>query len=459
MNRFISHNRFGKKAHPLLDALNASIDFDKRLFAQDIQGSIVHAQMLSSCGIISKDEETKIIDGLKKIEQDIRQGKFDFKRELEDIHMNIEATLADYIGADTAGKLHTARSRNDQVALDLKLYVRKEIDELIPLLQALQKNLAQLALEHHNTLMPGWTHLQIAQVISFGHHCLAYVEMLERDKSRLLDARTRLNESPLGAAALAGTSFPIDRHQTAKALGFDRPSANALDAVSDRDFVLESLACLSICAVHLSRFGEEITLWASPAFDFIRLSDDFSTGSSIMPQKRNPDAAELVRAKSGRLFGALMDMLTMMKALPLAYAKDMQQDKEAVFGAFDEIKLCLLALAALLENININKEAMAEMAQKGYPTATDLADWLVREKSLPFRQAHALAAACVQRAEESSVGLEELSEETMLSISEHLTKDALKALSLDYSVKSKTSFGGTAPENVRLAAKNWIEKL
>jgi argininosuccinate lyase len=459
MHRYISNNRFAKKAHQLLEALNSSIDFDKRLFRQDIRGSLAHAQMLAACGIISKEDEVKITEGLKKIEQDIAEGKFQFSQALEDIHMNIEQALADYIGADIAGKLHTARSRNDQVSLDLRLYMREEIDELIDVIRQGQKQLAQLALEHSDSLMPGWTHLQIAQVISFGHHCLAYVEMLERDKTRLSDARARLNESPLGAAALAGTSFPIDRHQTAKALGFDRPSANALDAVSDRDFVMESLAALSICAVHLSRLGEEITLWASPAFNFVRLSDDFSTGSSIMPQKRNPDPAELIRAKSGRVFGALVDMLVVMKSLPLAYAKDMQQDKEAVFSAFDEMKLCLLAFTALLENIEVNQEAMAHLAALGYPTATDLADWLVQKKSIPFRQAHSIVAECVARVEKKSVPLEELSEAEMLEISEHLTSDCKSVLSLENSIKSKTSFGGTAPDNVRVAAKNWIEKL
>lgn len=459
MNRYVSNSRFTKQAHQLLEALNSSIDFDKRLYRQDIEGSIAHAQMLSACGIISKDDEMKIIEGLKKVEDDIAHGTFEFSQSLEDIHMNIEQALANYIGADIAGRLHTARSRNDQVALDLKLYVRQEIDGLTGIIAAFQKVLAELAFKHSHTLMPGWTHLQIAQVISFGHHCLAYVEMLERDKTRLVDARARLNESPLGSAALAGTSFPIDRHQTAKALGFDRPTANALDAVSDRDFVIESLAALSICAVHLSRLGEEITLWTSPAFNFVRLSDDFSTGSSIMPQKRNPDVAELVRAKSGRLFGALIDMLVMMKGLPLAYAKDMQQDKEAVFSAFDEIKLCLLAFTALLERIEVNETAMATLAAAGYPTATDLADWLVQKKNLPFRQAHGIAAACVVLAEKKSQPLEALSDEEMLGISEHLTADVRNVLSLENSVKSKTSFGGTAPDSVRSNAKNWIEKL
>lgn len=459
MNRYISNSRISGKAHPLLEALNSSIDFDKRLYRQDIQGSCAHAQMLASRGIITREEEEKILKGLEKIEAEIEQGAFSFSRELEDIHMNIESALADYIGADIAGKLHTARSRNDQVALDLKLFVRQEIDQVIDLLEKTQKSLAQLALEHCATLMPGWTHLQVGQVITFGHHCLAYVEMLERDKTRLQDCRARLNQSPLGSGALAGTSFPIDRHQTAKALGFDGPTANSLDSVSDRDFVMESLAALSICAVHLSRLGEEIVLWASPAFGFVRLSDDFSTGSSMMPNKRNPDGAELIRAKSGRVFGALMDMLTMMKGLPLAYAKDMQQDKEAVFSAFDEIKICLLALSALLENIEVCAEPMKQLAASGYPTATDLADWLVQKKSLPFRQAHDIAAKCVAAAEEKQIPLEALSAGELEAISPLLTADVKGVLSLEDSVKSKTSFGGTAPDNVRLVAKSWVERL
>lgn len=459
MKRYIGNNRFRARAHNLLEQLNVSIDFDKKLSAQDIEGSLAHAQMLVASGIISKNDGEEIKIGLLKVKKDIEEGRFEFSRELEDIHMNIEAALADYIGADKAGRLHTARSRNDQVALDFRLFIREALSDISGEIKVLQKNLAARALEHCETIMPGFTHLQTAQVISFGHHCLAYVEMLERDIGRIKDASTRLNESPLGAAALAGTSFPIDRHQTAKALGFDRPSANALDAVSDRDFVIETLAALSICAVHLSRLAEEIILWASPAFNFVKVSDDFSTGSSIMPQKRNPDAAELVRAKTGRIFGALVDILNVMKGLPLAYAKDMQQDKEPVFSAFSEMTLCVQVMAAMIETLEINKSAMAKLAAQGYPTATDLADWLVKKKDVPFRQAHEIVASCVMLAEKKGVALDELSETEMQDISNFLTADSKNYLSLENSMKSKTSFGGTAPENVRIAAQNWLEKL
>ena len=459
MERYIGKTRFADKAHALLEALNASIDFDQRLYRQDIAGSKAHLRMLADRGIISSEEADALLTGLDKIQADIEQGRFAFSRALEDIHMNIEAALADHVGSDIAGKLHTARSRNDQVALDLKLYLRMRLDEIDRAIALLQKALAEQALRHCETLMPGFTHLQIGQVIVFGHHCLAYVEMLARDRGRVTDARRRMNESPLGAAALAGTSFPIDRHQTADMLGFDRPSANALDAVSDRDFVIEILAALSLCAVHLSRLGEEITLWASPAFDFVRLGDAFSTGSSIMPQKRNPDAAELVRAKSGRVIAALVDMLIVMKGLPLAYAKDMQQDKEAVFLALDEIELCLSAMAALIAQMAVDKAKMAEMAARGYPTATDLADWLVREQRLPFRQAHEIAAELVSYAEKKGAALADLSPDEMQRISKYLTPDARAVLSLEASVRSKTSFGGTAPELVRAAAQKWLEKL
>ena len=459
MNRYISKSLFRQKAHQLLNELNISIDFDRALYGEDIEGSLAHVAMLAQCGIISKKEEALLQKGLIKIKADIEAGRFVFQRELEDIHMNIEAALAREIGADVAGKLHTARSRNDQVALDLRLYMRKQLDDIDQHCRNLQKTLAEKAVAHSQTIMPGFTHLQIGQAIVFGHHCLAYVEMLARDRSRLCDARKRLNESPLGAAALAGTSFAISREKTAKALGFDRPSANSIDAVSDRDFVIESLAALSLVMIHLSRLGEEITLWASPAFRFITISDDFSTGSSIMPQKRNPDAAELTRAKSGRVIGALVDLLIVMKALPLAYAKDMQQDKEAVFLAFEQTRLCLSAMAVLYERMEVHPEAMRAMAGKGYPLATDIADWLVREKNIPFRQAHDICADLVKYADEKGLEFADIDSVALKQISPFLDGLTKEILSLDYSVASKTSFGGTAPQNVDKAAHLWLERL
>ena len=459
MNRPIGKTRFSENTHQLMDALNVSIDFDRRLYQHDIAGSRAHAKMLAATGIISVADQDALRAGLDKIEEDIKSGTFTFSRDLEDIHMNVEAALADHLGADIAGRLHTARSRNDQVALDLRLYVRARLDEIDQRLAQMQKTLAEQARDHAETIMPGFTHLQAGQAVVFGHHCLAYVEMLARDRARLKDARARLNESPLGAAALAGTSFPINRDMVAQELGFDRVAANSLDAVSDRDFVIEVLAALSLCAIHLSRLGEEIILWVSPGFDFVRLKDEFSTGSSIMPQKRNPDAAELVRAKSGRVIGALVDMIVVMKGLPLAYAKDMQQDKEAIFLALDEVELCVAAMTALIAGWEVNPAAMRQMAEKGYPTATDLADWLVREKNIPFRKAHLISAQLVALAERQNAALEDLSVEDMQKISPLIDGDAKKILSVDLSVRSKTSFGGTAPDNVRAAAQGWLKKL
>ncbi len=459
MNRHVGKTRFHESTHQLMDALNVSIDFDRRLYRHDIVGSRAHAKMLAATGIISQTDLNALLDGLDKIEEDISQGSFTFSRDLEDIHMNVEAALAEHVGADIAGRLHTARSRNDQVALDLRLYIRERIDVLDYAIARMQKSLAAQALDHAETIMPGFTHLQTGQAIVFGHHCLAYVEMLARDRGRLNDARARLNESPLGAAALAGTSFPIDRNMVAQELGFDRIAANSLDAVSDRDFVIEVLAALSLCAIHLSRLGEEIILWVSPGFNFIRLKDAFSTGSSIMPQKRNPDAAELVRAKTGRITGALVDMIVVMKGLPLAYAKDMQQDKEAIFLALDEVELCLAAMTALIDGWKINSIAMRQMAVRGYPTATDLADWLVREKNIPFRVAHGLSAQLVVLAERQNIALDEIGLEDMQKISPLIDGNAKKILSIDLSVRSKTSFGGTAPDHVRAAAQDWLKKL
>ncbi len=459
MNRHIGKSRFRESTHELMNALNVSIDFDRRLYRHDIAGSRAHVKMLAATAIISDEDKQALLAGLDKVESEIASGTFTFSRDLEDIHMNVEAALAEHIGAEIAGRLHTARSRNDQVALDLRLYVRERIDALDECLAQMQIVLAEQARAHCQTIMPGFTHLQAGQTVVFGHHCLAYVEMLARDRARLKDARARMNESPLGAAALAGTSFPIDRDMTARELGFDRPAANSLDAVSDRDFVIETLAVLSLCAIHLSRLGEEIVLWTSPGFNFIQLKDEFSTGSSIMPQKRNPDAAELVRAKTGRVVAALVDMIVVMKGLPLAYAKDMQQDKEAIFLALDEVELCVAAMTALAAGWTVNQKEMRQMAAMGYPTATDLADWLVAQKNIPFRQAHSIAAALVVLAESRGVALDALEEKDMQKVSPLIDSHAKAVLAIDRSVASKTSFGGTAPDNVRAAAQTWLDRL
>jgi argininosuccinate lyase len=443
----------GQFAHApaqLLAKINASIGFDKRLYRQDITGSIAHAKMLAAQNIISAADSKKIVAGLQAILKDIEAGKFTFKEELEDIHMNIEAALKERIG-EAAGRLHTARSRNDQVATDFRLYVRDALDALDEQLAVLQKALLARAGEHAATIMPGFTHLQVAQPVTFGHHLMAYVEMVSRDRSRVADARKRMNESPLGAAALAGTSFPIDRAFTAKELGFDRPMANSLDAVSDRDFALEFLSDCAMCAVHLSRLAEEMVNWSSAQFGFIRFSDAYSTGSSIMPQKRNPDAAELVRGKSGRLFGNLVSLLTTMKALPLAYNKDMQEDKEPVFDTAENIMICVQALAGMVSDMSVNKAAMKAAAGQGYATATDLADWLVRELKLPFRDAHHVTARLVGLASGKNKKLEELSLKEMQSVESKIRKDVFAVLSVEDSVKSRTSFGGTAPANVTKA--------
>ncbi|HYL32991.1 MAG TPA: argininosuccinate lyase, partial [Stellaceae bacterium] len=440
--------------HPaeIMQRINVSIDFDKRLYAQDIAGSLAHCAMLVARRIITPEDGEAIARGLEKIRAEIEAGKFPFRAEHEDIHLNIEARLAELIGA-AGGRLHTARSRNDQVATDFRLWVRYAIDHLDRHMALLQAALIDQAETHAATIMPGLTHLQTAQPVTFGHHLLAYVEMLGRDRGRLDDCRKRLNECPLGAGALAGTSFPIDRGETAKALGFDRPMANSLDAVSDRDFALEFLACCAIAGIHLSRFAEEIVLWLSAPYGFIRLSDAYTTGSSMMPQKRNPDAAELMRAKTGRFAGALMSLLTVMKGLPLAYSKDMQEDKVPVFEAADTLELCLAAATGMVGDLTVDKAAMRRAAEAGYSTATDLADWLTRNLALPFREAHHVTGALVKRAEALGTTLADLPLKEMQKIEPRITPAARDILTVEKSVASRTSLGGTAPSLVVAAAK------
>ena len=450
--------RFSDTPDAIMEEINASIDFDKALAAQDIAGSKAHARMLADQGIITTEDAAKIIAGLDTIASEIGEEKFIFSRALEDIHMNIEARLKDLIG-EPAGRLHTARSRNDQVATDMRLWVRDAIDEIDGQLHALLSALAAKADAHHDAVMPGFTHLQSAQPVTFGHHLLAYVEMFARDRGRFADARRRLNESPLGAAALAGTAFPIDRDNIAAALGFDRPAANSLDAVSDRDFALETLAAASICAMHLSRFAEEIVIWTSAQFGFVALSDRFTTGSSIMPQKRNPDAAELVRAKAGRIIGALNALLIVMKGLPLAYSKDMQEDKEQLFDALPALSLCLAVMAGMVTDMEPDRERLKAAAGAGYATATDLADWLVRETGLPFRDAHQVTGKLVAAAEQRGLALEALPLADMQAVHPAITGQVFDVLSVEASVESRTSFGGTAPVNVRAQARQWLARL
>ena len=450
--------RFAAGPDALMEAINASIGFDRRLYACDIAGSKAHAAMLADCGIITTEDAAAIQQGLDTILQEIESGTFAFKTALEDIHMNVEARLAELIGP-AAGRLHTARSRNDQVATDFRLWVRDCIDGFDATLKELQSALLDKAEAHADTVMPGFTHLQSAQPVTFGHHMLAYVAMFGRDRARLLDARKRVNESPLGAAALAGTSFPIDRAQTAAALGFDRPMANSLDAVSARDFALEFLAACAICAIHLSRFAEEIVVWSSAQFRFVSLSESFSTGSSIMPQKRNPDAAELVRAKAGRIIGALTGLSVVMKGLPLAYSKDMQEDKEPVFDAADSLSLCVRAMTGMIGEMTVNAGNLLAAASAGFATATDLADWLVRELGMPFRDAHRVTGALVKLAENRGGGLADLSLEEMQTVEPRLTGAVFGVLTVQYSVASRTSFGGTAPDNVRAAVAAARERL
>jgi argininosuccinate lyase len=450
--------RFSSSPDAIMQAINASIDVDRHLYRQDIAASKAHAAMLAQQGIITAEDASRIASGLDTILSEIEQGKFQFQRALEDVHMNVESRLAELIGA-AAGRLHTARSRNDQVATDFKLWIRDTIDALDAELAAFQTALAEKAQEHADTVMPGLTHLQTAQPVTFGHHLLAFVEMTERDRGRFADARKRLNECPLGSAALAGTSFPLDREMTAKALGFDRPTANSLDAVSDRDFVIETLAAATICAVHLSRLAEEIVIWTSPLTGLMRLSDKFTTGSSIMPQKRNPDAAELVRAKTGRIAGALQTIVVVMKGLPLAYQKDMQEDKEGAMDALSALSLCIAAMTGMVRDLEPDTARMKKAAGEGYATATDLADWLVRRLNIPFRQAHHITGSIVAKASKDGVPLHRLPLAAMQAVEPGITEEVLKVLSVDRSVGSRTSFGGTAPKNVRAQAKKWLKRL
>ncbi|NNK15521.1 MAG: argininosuccinate lyase [Sulfitobacter sp.] len=450
--------RFAAGPDAIMEAINASISFDKRMAAQDIAGSRAHAAMLAAQGIITDSDAEAIREGLLTILSEIEEGRFAFSTALEDIHMNVEARLKEVIG-EPAGRLHTGRSRNDQVATDFKLWVRDQLDAFESGLIALIQALLGQAEAGADWVMPGFTHLQTAQPVTWGHHMMAYVEMFGRDLSRVRDARVRMNESPLGAAALAGTSFPIDRHMTADALGFDRPAANSLDAVSDRDFALEFLGAASICAMHLSRFAEELVIWSSAQFRFVALSDRFSTGSSIMPQKKNPDAAELIRAKVGRIFGANTALMMVMKGLPLTYSKDMQEDKEQVFDAADNLMLALAAMEGMVRDMTGNRENLAAAAGSGFSTATDLADWLVRVLGLPFRAAHHVTGSLVAMAEAGGCDLPDLTLEQMQSVHKDITQDVFGVLGVENSVNSRMSYGGTAPEQVRGQIARWKDLL
>ena len=450
--------RFSAKPADIMQAINVSISVDQRLWAQDLRGSRAHCRMLINQSIVTAEDGAAILGGLDTIQAEIEAGTFPFRDEYEDIHLNVEARLSELIG-EPSGRLHTARSRNDQVAVDFRLWVRDACDRSVEQLKALQRALLARAEQHAGDLMPGFTHLQTAQPVTLGHHLMAYVEMAGRDAGRFADARTRMNESPLGAAALAGSPFPIDRHATATALGFDRPMANSLDAVSDRDFALETLAAASITAGHLSRLAEEIVVWMTPMFGFVTLPDDLTTGSSIMPQKRNPDAAELVRAKTGRIMGSFVALSTVMKGLPLAYSKDMQEDKPPVFEAMDALDLALTAMTAMVSAFRPNTERMAEAASWGFSTATDLADWLVREADLPFRQAHHVTGAAVKRAEQLGVGLAQLPLAELQALHPGVTEAVYKVLTPEASCASRQSFGGTAPEQVRARIADWKVRL
>ncbi len=450
--------RFASGPDAIMEAINASIGFDQRLYAQDIAGSLAHAAMLSRQDIISKEDFAKIKEGLLTILSEIEKGEFTFSAALEDIHMNVENRLAELIG-EPAGRLHTARSRNDQVATDFRLWVRDQADTAIDGLTALLKSLVAQANGNEGMVMPGFTHLQVAQPVTWGHHMMAYVEMFARDRSRFMDARARMNESPLGSAALAGTGFNIDRDATAKELGFDRPTANSLDGVADRDFALEFLAASSICATHLSRFAEELVIWSSAQFKFVTLSDRFSTGSSIMPQKKNPDAAELIRAKVGRINGALIGLLTVMKGLPLTYSKDMQEDKEQVFDAADNLMLALAAMTGMVADMTPNADALQRAAATGFSTATDLADWLVRELGLPFREAHHVTGSLVALAEKEGCDLPDLTLEQMTSVHDKITENVYEVLGVENSIASRLSYGGTAPARVKEQVARWKKEL
>ena len=444
--------RFGVAPDAIMQKINASIDVDKRLYAEDIAGSIAHARMLAKQGILTANDARRIVEGLGKVKAEIERGAFAFRTALEDIHMNVESRLAELIG-EPAKRLHTARSRNDQVATDFRLWVRGACDRAEAALRELQRALIDKAEKHAGTIMPGFTHLQPAQPVTFGHHLMAYVEMFGRDRGRFADARRRMNESPLGSAALAGTSFPIDRHFTAQALGFDRPMANSLDGVSDRDFALEFLSAAMLASIHLSRLAEELVIWCGPQFGFVRLSDAWTTGSSIMPQKRNPDAAELVRATAGRLFGALIGLATVMKGLPLTYSKDMQEDKARSFAAADALMLVIAAATGMIDDLSVDEARMKASASAGFTTATDLADWLVKELNMPFREAHHATGRIVRRAEELGVDIAEVPLADMKAIEMRIDARVFAVLGVENSVKSRTSFGGTAPAQVRKAAK------
>jgi argininosuccinate lyase len=450
--------RFAEGPDAIMTAINASIGFDQRLYAQDIAGSRAHAAMLAATGIVTPSDAEAIGEGLLTVLSEIETGAFPFRTDLEDIHMNVENRLKEIIGAP-AGRLHTARSRNDQVAVDFRLWVRDQCDAAISGLTELMRAFVTQAEAGADWVMPGFTHLQTAQPVTWGHHMLAYVEMFSRDRSRFADARARMNECPLGAAALAGTGFPIDRHMTAKALGFDRPTANSLDSVSDRDFALEFLAASSICAMHLSRFAEELVIWSSAQFRFVRLSDKWTTGSSIMPQKKNPDAAELLRAKIGRILGATVALFTVMKGLPLTYSKDMQEDKEQVFDAADTLMLCLAAMTGMVGDMTANRDVLAQAAASGFSTATDLADWLVRELGLPFREAHHVTGALVALAEKAGCDLPDLTLDQMQGVHPDIRADVFTVLGVENSVRSRQSYGGTAPDQVRAQVARWKEFL
>ena len=450
--------RFAAGPSAVMEAINASIDFDKRMWAEDIQGSRAHAAMLARTGVITQQDQAEIDRGLDQVAEEITEGTFAYSAALEDIHMNIEARLRELIG-DAGGRLHTGRSRNDQAAVDVRLWVRTRCDEIDAALTRLIQCFVDQAEAGADIVMPGFTHLQTAQPVTWGHHMLAYAEMFDRDRGRFRDARDRMNESPLGAAALAGTSFPIDREDTARALGFDRPMANSIDAVSDKDFELEFMAAASICAMHLSRFAEELVVWSSAQFRFVTLSDAFTTGSSIMPQKKNPDAAELIRGKIGRIAGHFLSLLMVMKGLSLAYAKDMQEDKEATFDAADTIQLMLAAMEGMVRDLKPNDEALRAAASSGFSTATDLADWLVRVLGMPFRDAHHVTGSLVKMAEDRGCDLPDLSLADMQTVEPRLTEDVFDVLTVDASVSSRTSYGRTAPSQVRAQIARWRDRL
>jgi argininosuccinate lyase len=450
--------RFASGPDAIMTAINASIGFDQRLYAQDIAGSRAHAAMLAAQGIISDSDAAAIGEGLLTVLSEIEGGKFTFSTALEDIHLNVESRLTEIVG-EAGKRLHTGRSRNDQVAVDFRLWVRDQCDAAIAGLTELMRAFLTQADEGADWVMPGFTHLQTAQPVTWGHHMLAYVEMFARDRSRFEDARKRMNECPLGAAALAGTSFPIDRHATAKALGFDRPTANSLDSVSDRDFALEFLAASSICAMHLSRFAEELVIWSSAQFRFVRLSDKWTTGSSIMPQKKNPDAAELLRAKLGRILGATVALFTIMKGLALTYSKDMQEDKEQTFDAADALMLGLAAMTGMVSDMTANRDVLRTAAASGFSTATDLADWLVRRLGLPFRDAHHVTGTLVAMAEKAGIDLPDLTLQQMQGVHAGITAEVFEVLGVDNSVRSRMSYGGTSPVRVAEQVARWKAAL